>query len=383
MRRFDSRLHIPKYILLKEEILNLIKDKQLKPHDKLPSRNELIRDYDVSEITVRKAIDELTNEGYVYRTHGKGTFVAEAKTDRFTIAMMAAHMYTMSDANYMYDIGFMAPIIHSVQQEACNQNANLLLYFNHDDLQIEKQNLASILSRGVDGLAILPGSEWYNAGYLGQLIREGTPVVSVDRVMRGVEVDSVISDNEAGAYKATKTLIDAGFDKIHYFTSDHDFVTIKNRMAGYIRAMAEHGLSYENYLHVCPAALSMTSEEKGSYSIVKAVLKDAKPGFAVFAANTPVFVGVMNGMRELGLNVGDIGLACFDEPPIYVPDNVVYINVLQPLEDMGTRCVEIIMDRLRDKAMEPQHIMLSPKLRVNRNGAVEEVPVVKSERINY
>jgi len=362
MRRFDSSLHIPKYILLKEEIRKLIKEKHLKPHDKLLSRNELVRDYDVSEITVRKAIDELTNEGYVYRIHGKGTFVAEARNDSLTIAMMALHVYAMSDARYMYDVGFVSPIIHSVQREACNQNASMLLYLNHDDVEIEKQNLANVQSRGVDGIVILPRSESHNAECMAQRLREGIPVVAIDRVMRGVDADSVISDNETGAYLATKTLIDAGFNKVHYITPDEDVTTVHERTAGYIRAMTERGLPYENYMHVCVAVTNL-----------KPVLKTVEPDAAVFAANAPMFVGVFNAMNELGMNIRNMGLACFDEPTIYVPNNVIFVKVLQPLEEMGTKCVQLIVDRIRGMVTEPQHIVLPCKLRISRNGLVEEV----------
>ena len=44
----------------------------------IPSERELMEMYQVSRITVRKAVDELVNEGYLYKIQGKGTYV---KTD--------------------------------------------------------------------------------------------------------------------------------------------------------------------------------------------------------------------------------------------------------------------------------------------------------------
>ncbi|MGO3838408.1 MAG: GntR family transcriptional regulator [Vagococcus sp.] len=49
---------------------------ELKPHDLLPSERELSEIYGVSRTTVRLALQELEHLGYIYKKHGKGTFVS-------------------------------------------------------------------------------------------------------------------------------------------------------------------------------------------------------------------------------------------------------------------------------------------------------------------
>lgn len=68
---------IPMYYTVKERIAELIESQGLKPGDSIPSEHELMERYGVSRITVRRAIDELANEGRLYRVQGKGTFVRE------------------------------------------------------------------------------------------------------------------------------------------------------------------------------------------------------------------------------------------------------------------------------------------------------------------
>lgn len=73
---------IPLYYQVKEDIIKKIKNGEYKVEDSLPGERELVRIYDVSTITIRKALSELVNEGYLYRIQGKGTYVAKPKIDR-------------------------------------------------------------------------------------------------------------------------------------------------------------------------------------------------------------------------------------------------------------------------------------------------------------
>ncbi|HHV65798.1 MAG TPA: GntR family transcriptional regulator [Peptococcaceae bacterium] len=78
---------LPLYLQLKELIAKQIKEGILRPGEKLSSERELCERYGVSRITVRQALNDLDKEGLIYRTHGKGTFVAQPKVEQelFTI----------------------------------------------------------------------------------------------------------------------------------------------------------------------------------------------------------------------------------------------------------------------------------------------------------
>lgn len=67
--------------LLKERI-----ESSMVPHDKLPSERELTAQYGVSRTTVRLALQELEATGYIYRRHGKGTFVSDLTKDAADLA---------------------------------------------------------------------------------------------------------------------------------------------------------------------------------------------------------------------------------------------------------------------------------------------------------
>jgi GntR family transcriptional regulator len=73
-----------KSLLIKNYLLNRIRSGELQPNDCIESEVELADKFNVSRMTARSAIEELSTRGYFYRRRGKGTFVREpsSSTDR-------------------------------------------------------------------------------------------------------------------------------------------------------------------------------------------------------------------------------------------------------------------------------------------------------------
>lgn len=60
-----------------EDLIKKIKIQAYRENERLPSERELCDIYGLSRITVRQALQELEREGFIYKLHGKGTFVAQ------------------------------------------------------------------------------------------------------------------------------------------------------------------------------------------------------------------------------------------------------------------------------------------------------------------
>ncbi len=72
--------NVPLYSQLKHLIIKKIESGEYQGESRIPSEQELCELYDISRPTVRQAISELTNNGYLYKEKGKGTFVAKFKS---------------------------------------------------------------------------------------------------------------------------------------------------------------------------------------------------------------------------------------------------------------------------------------------------------------
>ena len=70
----------PRYQQLKDFIIEQISSGELQPSDRVPSENELVEAKQVSRMTANRALRELTDEGYVERVAGRGTFVSDYRS---------------------------------------------------------------------------------------------------------------------------------------------------------------------------------------------------------------------------------------------------------------------------------------------------------------
>lgn len=80
------------YYQLKGIIINNIKSGVWKMNSRIPTERELCKIYSISRITVRQALKELEDEGYLYRKQGKGTFVTAPK-----IVQKLSEFYSFSE----------------------------------------------------------------------------------------------------------------------------------------------------------------------------------------------------------------------------------------------------------------------------------------------
>lgn len=72
---------VPIYEQIVDQIKTLIRNKELKENDILPSVRSLAKELKISALTVKKAYDNLESEGFTITVHGKGTYVAATNTE--------------------------------------------------------------------------------------------------------------------------------------------------------------------------------------------------------------------------------------------------------------------------------------------------------------
>jgi GntR family transcriptional regulator len=96
----DATIHrhssVPLHAQLTGILRHKIVSKELLPGDQIPTEVELGKQYSLSRNTIRQAIEKLINEGYVYRDHGRGTFVSTAPKIHCQIGNLIEHRHLLA-----------------------------------------------------------------------------------------------------------------------------------------------------------------------------------------------------------------------------------------------------------------------------------------------
>lgn len=354
----------PKYIQVKEEILRWIITGQYASHQKLPSENEIVKQFDMSRQTIRQALGELEQEGWLYKEQGKGTFVAEQSGGaiRNNGTGMTIGLITTYISDYIFPT-----IVRGVEASARERGARLLLASTDNEKEKEKQSLESMLREQLTGLIIEPTKSAEgnpNYSYFLALDSLRIPYVMLNERYSEVDAPCLRVDDELGGYRAAKHLIDLGHRKIAGFFKTDDFQGIR-RMKGFVRAFKEQGLSVSSdYI------LRYNSEEKETLpgQVLDQLLKldiSERPT-AIVCYNDELAVKMLDIVRQEELQVPEhLSIVGFDDANLATATEVKLTTIAHPKTQMGKDAVHMLMkmvekgisSRLDDKVYEPELVV--------------------------
>jgi GntR family histidine utilization transcriptional repressor len=142
----------PMYQQLKDLIIGRISNGELRPADRVPSENELVEAMSVSRMTANRALRELTDEGYVRRIAGRGTFVSDFRAGSHVLEVQniadeieqRGHTHTCEvlRQTLQHARGEVAKALH-VEQGSDVFHLMLVHYENESPIQLEDRHVVA------------------------------------------------------------------------------------------------------------------------------------------------------------------------------------------------------------------------------------------------
>ncbi|MDV2685634.1 GntR family transcriptional regulator [Alkalihalophilus lindianensis] len=336
-----------KYNYVKNKIKSKILQGFIQPHQKIGSESELMKEYRVSRHTIRKAIDDLANDGWVYKNQGAGTFCADRTNYQTTSVNRAKNIAVIT--TYFSDYIF-PTIIRGAEGYLSEHGYQVTVFSTNNDHEQERRCLEAVLSQQFDGVIVEPTKSALpnpNINYYLNIERVGIPYVMIHAYYDELEPTHVVMDDVEGGRIQTKHLIEQGHEHILGFFKNDDIQGTK-RMKGFIKAHRESRLplSPQNII-------TYTTEARDSVP-KQALRKKLEEGkdlpTAIVCYNDQLALLLLDVIREMELKVPeDISITGYDNSFLSVASEVKLTTIKHPQDNMGIEAGKIILELIEQK----------------------------------
>src|ERR1700729_310489 len=221
---------------------------------------------------------------------------------------------------------------------------------------LDRQPIADAIGRHLDqrvaGLVIIAPVESANDAL--DDLPEDIPLVTIDGdPARPTELVTV--DQEAGAYAATRHLLDAGHSTVWHVSGPDDWFDARGRVAGWRRALTEAGAEI-------PPLMSADWLAASGYRNGQ-ILARMSDVTAVFAANDHLALGILRALHERGRSgPGGVSVVGFDDTPesaYFIPP---LTTVRKDFQRVARAAVRLQVDQLGAGTKRKDRVLIDPDL---------------------
>ncbi len=238
---------------------------------------------------------------------------------------------------------FMTSIVTKVEETLRHHGYGVIVCDTAKQKEREAEVLQFLLNKMVDGVILMATGK--EAWGLEPVLKKKIPVVLIDRKVERLEgmLDMVLLDNFKAAYDSTMYLLDRGHRKIGILIGPDQVYTSKQRLAGYLQALWEAGVS------VSDSWIRRTdfSMEAGYQHTVE-LIRQEKELTAIFATNFEMTLGALLALKDQGCQVPkEVSLMGFDNRELARAMQPGLAIVSQPVEEMGVKAAELLLRRMQ------------------------------------
>lgn len=242
--------------------------------------------------------------------------------------------------NLSIDGDFFMYIAESMDRELSRRGYSLVVCMSQNSLEEEAKRVRHLAQRLVDGIVVIPASD--KGTHFSFLKELDIPIVFVDRSVDDLDADFVLTENEEGAYEATRALIRDGHRRIGFIGGSEEISTSRERFEGYRRALESAGIPLEEeFIRRGPPI------QPFGYHAMEEMMRRGDSPDAWFLVNAFTHIGASNYlMTRKSDRTGRIVFAAFDEMPYSPLLRFCRYSVQQPIAEIGRAAASLILKRV-------------------------------------
>ncbi|MBP1994541.1 GntR family transcriptional regulator [Paenibacillus eucommiae] len=361
---------VPLYQQIIDDFKNKIMLGELKPNDPLPSQIELSRIYKTSEMTMRKALSILADEGFIYRIRKKGSFIGtnpsvapDPGSSRLLDKIYFVHQQSKIT---LLNQSFYLSMFEGIKQ-ICAENGtdfHLLGIDKHFELPNEPES----------GFIIFDVLHNLSAELLDTLERwehEKRSLVTIQFYFPHLNLPYIVGDNVTGGFLATQHLLSLGHRKIGVILTGRSYFDINTefalRLQGYRMALSSFNVEFSPELIFVNDA--QEEDTQSGYEGFMHFMSLADPPTAIFAGSDYKALGALYAAQDQKYRVPeDISIIGYDGQPFtaYTLPRLTTVN--QNTFKFGAQAAKVIFQLSRGEQHAAES-MIAPDLIVRDSTA--------------
>ncbi|MCL7747665.1 LacI family DNA-binding transcriptional regulator [Halalkalibacter alkaliphilus] len=257
---------------------------------------------------------------------------------------------------------FFAHLINSIEQAASEKGYQVLIGQSYEDKEKEVAFLNLLKTKQVDGIIMTSTENDWNV--IESYIEYGPIMLCNDYVNQ--EIAPMIRLNQAkGAYIGANHLIERGHRKIAYCTGGlfDEQGKGKDRNRGFQKALSEAGIK----INPKWIFIDQHTIEDGKH-VLRQILEMEDRPTAIFTGSDEVAGGIVIAAKEKGLTIpNDLAVIGFDDQPIAEILDPKLTTIRQPVDLMGEKSIEVMIEMLENPEMEIRNYDLPIELIVRQS----------------
>lgn len=212
----------------------------------------------------------------------------------------------------------------------------------------ERSAAEAVRQRLVDGVIFTTATA--DSKPLKEALSRSSPVVLVNRTLRGAPCDQIESDSIAGASKVVRYFFAGRHRKIAMIGGLRGTSTAEKRLAGFKKGLGEVGIEWSEAMH---RRADFTHE--GAESIMMELMRQKRQPTAVFCVNDVTAFGALDAARKLGIRVPeDLWVAGYDDIGMSSWRAFDLTTIRQPIPNMARLAVTCLLARIDGVADAPR-----------------------------
>ena len=258
---------------------------------------------------------------------------------------------------------YFARIARRVERKARRSGYNVVFSSTGENKERESELIQTMLSRGVDGL-ILASSQKNQEDIL-ELKKSQFPFVLIDRCYPELETNYVGEDNEGGAFQATNQLLKTGRKRIGFVTLKTGLEVIHQRQAGYQLSLKEKGLPIEDEWI---RELEYEYTEADMLEHIKSLVQAPSNIEGIVFVTHFLAASGMRALKDINVRIPeDVALVSFGQMNAFDLVDPPVTSIIQPVDELGDKAVEILLENLSGQHLNHRHIILNNKLEIRKS----------------